>query len=108
LVTGSLGDAELVSSGLEHTCATVAGGELYCWGSNVNQQLGAEEPVSGGFSPTRVDLGGQGAVALAVGPLHTCALVGTAPTLLCWGDNLYGQLGSGRSWIESPVDVDLP
>ena len=37
-----------------------------------------------------------GAVALAVGDVHSCVLRSSGPPL-CWGNNGYGQLGDGST-----------
>jgi alpha-tubulin suppressor-like RCC1 family protein len=44
-------------------------------------------------------LSGTSAIALALGAAHTCALMNVS-TVVCWGDNEFGQLGIG-----STVDV---
>ncbi|HKC41939.1 MAG TPA: hypothetical protein VKC15_20510 [Gemmatimonadales bacterium] len=84
-------DATQLSAGTSHTCA-VAGGEVRCWGSNENGQLGRP----GGNSYQPVKAGVQGNVsAIAAGAAHTCAVA--TGVVWCWGDNTYGQLGDGTT-----------
>jgi alpha-tubulin suppressor-like RCC1 family protein len=75
------------------------GGELYCWGSNADGELGTGGPLTGSATPARVTgitgvsqfvAGGAG----VNGSSHTCAIV-AGGALWCWGENVYGQLGVG-------------
>jgi hypothetical protein len=58
----------------------------------------------------KVDLGGAGVQEVTAGPVHTCAIVGSAASnnVVCWGDNGFGQLGDGNAWLDLPELVDLP
>ena len=61
----------------------------------------ARAPLPGG--PIGVPLSGMAKVTAGTG--HTCAM-GIGGAMLCWGDNVYGQLGDGTSeerWM--PVGV---
>ena len=43
---------------------------------------------------------------ISAGLTHSCAIIGAASTVWCWGDNFYGQLGDGtRVSSPSPVQV---
>ncbi len=91
-----------VVSGRSHSCAIVFGGQVKCWGSSAQGQLGqgdtqarGDGPGELGWSLAPVNLGtGRTAKALAAGHYHTCALLDDA-SVKCWGMNLYGQLGQG-------------
>ena len=88
-------------------CA-LAGTQLYCWGSNMAQQLG-REGVGNDDHETRplAVLSGYSFSTVVAGGLHTCGVQGG--TGYCWGWNEYAQLGTAqRSWgTATPVVVDL-
>ncbi len=91
-----------VASGSTHTCALLDNGTVKCWGGNAFGQLGLGNTTARGDGPGEmgdnlpaVSLGtGRTATAIAVGDLHSCALLDNA-TVKCWGDNEFGQLGVG-------------
>jgi alpha-tubulin suppressor-like RCC1 family protein len=85
-----------LTTGDQHTCAVLDGGEVRCWGYNWYGQLGLGDQNFRVGPPTglpAVDLGGD-AVAVSAGCNHTCALLENG-SVKCWGDNLLGQLGVG-------------
>ena len=87
----SLRDAVRVTAGDYHACAIVSDGTVRCWGSNETGQLG--NGMTSAPSSTPVSVAGlTGAVALALGDEHSCALRSDG-TVWCWGVNNAGQLG---------------
>lgn len=94
-----------ISGGFIH-CGLKDGGNLWCWGSNKDGQLGrgSEEglgqewsffepaPVSGGKSWSHVDISGG----------HVCGIT-IDSTLYCWGSNDRGQVGNAddSTWVVS-------
>lgn len=92
-------DAARVTTGWAHTCALRDDGRVLCWGSDLAGQLGlgtagrAGEPVR--LAPTEVP-GLDDVVDLSAGADHTCALRSDG-VVLCWGRNLFGQLGDGTT-----------
>jgi alpha-tubulin suppressor-like RCC1 family protein len=100
--------------GRMHSCALVENGEARCWGSSEYGQLGDgtynERPTpvpvlssSGGLPLTGVE-------ALALGRLHSCALV-SGGEVRCWGYGSFGLLGDGSpigAHRTVPVTVRLP
>jgi len=81
--------------GAYHTCAVATGGAVQCWGSQV---FGAIDGVTVDddvrSAPTTVIE--SGAVQVALGDEHTCALLDDA-TITCWGNNHEGRLGRGTA-----------
>ena len=105
-VTGAVG----VSCGHSHSCAVLASGTVSCWGQNVYGQLGATPGAAG--VPVAVSVPGiTTAVSVVLGEVHSCALLASG-SVLCWGDNRYGQLGSLSLDTQysnvAPVPVILP
>ena len=90
-VVGLPGAIDAVALGEGHSCALTAAGQVYCWGGNEFGELG-DGTRADRTSPTPVDTLPGDVVAIAAGGYHTCALRATG-TVLCWGDNIYGQAG---------------
>lgn len=98
-VTGGFTFAAL-SAGDDHTCGLTPSGEAYCWGNNIDGQLGigfadlqghpAPEPVAGGHMFTSISSGRH----------YTCA-VATDGVAYCWGANAQGQVGDGSTTARS-------
>ncbi len=83
-----------VTAGDSHSLAVKSDGTVWAWGSNHRGQLGQGTSTQHNTTPVRVmDLGG--AVAVAAGFSTSMALKSDG-TLWAWGDNLHGQLGTGR------------
>lgn len=103
----------LVRAGGSFTCGLAEDGVAYCWGGNRRGQLGRTTglasdpagPVGSSPYPQFRDL--------AAGQFHACGVT-TAGAILCWGWDLYGQLGStarmARCTTGSTVDpcTDTP
>ena len=80
-----------VSAGHRHTCAIDTNEQLFCWGSNANQELGVPAVSGSTTTPTRVT---TMAIAVAAGDGFTCAIthnVGNKRQVQCWGANDFGQ-----------------
>ncbi len=94
-----------IASGGGHSCALSAG-KVYCWGNNVQGQLGTGDWVPHGDPvlvtqswPTSAKV-----IDVQVGADSSCALVENDNTpdtneVYCWGKNNLGQTGNGNSSI---------
>ena len=95
-VGGSVTD---VSTGPGHSCVSLTGGAVRCWGENEYWRLGygddaliiGDTEVPADVDP--VDVGGF-AVQVAAGLAHTCALLNTGK-VRCWGSGS-SRLGYGN------------
>lgn len=104
-------EAVQVSTNGGHTCAVTTDGEIYCWGSNSDGQLGNATTTDSERPVRVVGLNGN-SVYVAVGRKHSCAIDEFGNTD-CWGDGEFEQVGESSdatSPISGPVtgiaDVD--
>jgi alpha-tubulin suppressor-like RCC1 family protein len=93
-----------ISTGGQNSCVRQFGGDVYCWGLNQNYEAG--DPDRTFFcgtdcitAPTRVV---SGAIQIAVGSSHSCALSSTYRAY-CWGLGSAGETGLG-----APSSQSLP
>ena len=97
-----------VSGGYLHTLALCSDGTVAAWGYNVHGQLGnngsAASRVPAAVTPGGA-LAGKTVVAISAGAYHNLALCSDG-TLVAWGYNNYGQLGTGDTQARrTPVIV---
>jgi alpha-tubulin suppressor-like RCC1 family protein len=83
----------------ERVCAALRDGSIWCWGTPPDAPDDAGAPLG----PLAV-VGVVGAVDVRVGTQHACALT-AEKTLVCWGFDLYGQLGRNRQGHGQPGPV---
>jgi alpha-tubulin suppressor-like RCC1 family protein len=87
------------SVGTPQICGIGAEGEAYCWGYNLNGELGDGTTTTRSL-PSAV-AGGRHFTALA-SSYHTCGIDADG-VALCWGSSLGGQLGDGSSTCCEPA-----
>ncbi len=102
---GSEADWSAISLGDEHACG-LRGGTLYCWGSDNGASRGVLGLGSTAISelPARVGDAADWAVVSA-GVVHSCGI--RLGALYCWGENDFGQLGTGDLSIRTSAAAVL-
>jgi len=101
-----------VAAGDSHTCAVVTADDtsfnVFCWGDNGQNQVGAADGAASYDSP-RLAPGTAGARQLSLGPQHTCALFADG-RVACWGSNQEGEAGQADvNSVRMPTTVeDVP
>lgn len=116
-ISGGTGASEIVSVGVgaAHACAltkglsSAGGGGIKCWGANSKGQLGDGSRQDRAVPVSVIQFGSSGAVALATGGAHTCAITNVR-RVKCWGANDRNQLGVpiakfDEPWNLTPVEI---
>jgi alpha-tubulin suppressor-like RCC1 family protein len=86
--------ATAIAAGGYFTCALTGDGKVYCWGRNVEGELGRGAASEDGTTPGLVELpAGVAATAISASTFDACAV--TNAGLYCWGRNDQGELGDG-------------
>ena len=108
-----------IGNGISSTCLATLDGDMKCFGSNGDGQLGYEDTSTRGDSANSmgnylpfVDLGpNQKVKYLSSGYRHFCSLLAN-DKIKCWGDNANGFLGYGdieeRGDETNEMGVSLP
>ena len=103
LVAGGATNWTAVTAGHRHTCARRATGRLYCWGWDVNGELG-NGPAGTQPVPFLVAGGATDWTSVTATNTHTCGRRSTGH-LWCWGLDQFGQLGNGAPNVNQPAPV---
>jgi hypothetical protein len=100
---------DTVAIGSGYACALAPGGLTYCWGSSFSGALGGVTPSVQNHTPMlafrRLRLS-----SITTGGWHACGIT-TGGETYCWGENTYGQLGTGHvgpDVVSTPVRVVPP
>ncbi len=92
-----LRDAVAVAIGINHSCAQLADGSVWCWGADV--AFGTHDKATRVMrrlpDGSRMDFTATGRVV--AGRYHSCALESSTGQPMCWGHNEQGQLGDGST-----------
>ncbi len=97
-------DAIDVRAGRGGTCIRRMSGAVVCWGS------GMKAGNATGFAKSYVDapdkpVEGLLAQAVALGPLHACAIANDR-SVVCWGSDDLGRLGDGKTlFFSTPTPI---
>ena len=94
-----------VGSGNQYVCALHGEPTLWCWGNGVSGELGTGRASGDQTVPARVG-SSPNWVQVSVGFASTCGIQ-RGHTLWCWGDNSYGEAGTGSfaSPLTTPQQV---
>ncbi len=106
-----------IAGGFRHMCALLGTGEVTCWGSNANGELGrgttssVERPLAGDAGLVQLYTGAilDGVIAIDsyAGANFTCA-VRSSGQVVCWGENDSLQIGADASPLRAPRAVPIP
>lgn len=95
----TLSQVKQIGLGAGFGCALTRS-QVYCWGKNEANQLGASINTAGVTKaiPVQVHYPVKAPLskieAITVGDKHACALHRDESTVYCWGSNAFGQLGT--------------
>lgn len=106
--TGSVAYSSIATGGF-HTCAIAQSGDAYCWGYNVDGELGNGANFNV-LIPNLVSAPSGGAVVYSgidIGTKHSCA-VSTSGNAYCWGLDGNGQLGDNSTSASNIPTRDAP
>jgi alpha-tubulin suppressor-like RCC1 family protein/chitodextrinase len=111
-LSGSVASSPItgVAAGWNHSLILRQDGTVWAWGDNRSGQLGNNSLVQS-LVPTQVKgLGGSGflngVIAVAAGESHSFALKADG-TVVAWGANNFGQLGTTAAAVRSLVPVQV-
>ena len=90
-----------LNAGGAHSCGLGTDGKVYCWGLNDAGQLG-DGSTAERHSPGAVT-GGLQFIGVSTGTSRSTCTVTASFQAYCWGEDLYGQLGTGNTAPSRPV-----
>ncbi len=92
--TGATTGWTMLDGGEYHTCG-IRDDRAYCWGLNLDGQLGNGTNTASSYPTAVVGLPDAPVTSISAGGGHSCAVVTGA--VYCWGKGGAGQLGDGTS-----------
>ncbi|MEZ4870592.1 MAG: hypothetical protein R3C14_55195 [Caldilineaceae bacterium] len=103
-MSGFSATVSAIATGAFNTCILTTVGGVKCWGDNDSGQLGIGSTHNISI-PTDVIGLSNGVSAISAGWRQSCALM-TSGSVMCWGDNTFGQLGITDSfYVSTPMTM---
>ena len=90
-----------VGAGQSFSCALTSAGNVYCWGSNANGNIGNASFANATIAVPVYGLN-VNVASLGIGGVHSCAVMRDS-SVRCWGSGARGELGNGAT-----VDRHVP
>ena len=103
----NLSGVKAVAAGGFHSLALLPSGKVKSWGANLDGQLGNDRSGIGTEKNTPVSESGLTNVRSISGGAYHSLAVQESGRARSWGDNEYGQLGSGNTGADSNVPVAI-
>jgi hypothetical protein len=101
----ALSGVAAIGVGAPQLCASLIGGEVYCWGNHFGGELGVGDGTTEPRPEPVVVSGITNATGLSVTGEKSCALLSSGG-VKCWGNNELGGLGDGsEEGTTVPVSV---
>lgn len=85
-----------VTVGRLHSCAMTGSGKAWCWGANLNGELGDGTTTYRSTPTAVIAIDGVDFTSITAGESHTCALAATGRAY-CWGANSREEVGDGTT-----------
>lgn len=114
-INNTLPFSDVLSINYHSTCVILDDNSTKCWGIGSRGKTGHGNTASLSDSATEtgdtmpaLDFGGDNAIQISVGYLHTCAVLQNN-NVKCWGESGYGELGLGitTDQVKKPKDVAI-
>ncbi|MCO4761822.1 MAG: hypothetical protein KC502_09975 [Myxococcales bacterium] len=101
----ALPQVDHLACGSWHSCAWIQGGKAYCWGKNLNGQLG-----NGGIAniAAAVQVIGLDQVSLVAPSRQNSCAIANGGKVYCWGKNDVGQTTTKPTSKEVPTPTEVP
>lgn len=104
IVNAAITGHTFLTTGGNFACALNPAGQAYCWGRNDDGELGNGTRTSSSV-PVAVQQGGVSFTTLSTSYAEFACALTAAGQAYCWGNNNFGQLGTGSAGNTSPAPV---
>jgi len=92
-------------AGSQHHCVTLTDNTVWCWGINIDANLGQPPSPGPHPNPTQIDALSDETAVLDI--TSSDCVIKKNGTLWCWGENFYGELGNGTVFNDQPTPTEV-